>query len=368
MAEDTDDIALEEEADVEESIIPEEDFREAIAVCRKDPQLNRLFEMAPPGAKLFIGLGFYSTHFGDKVDPRQYAECQSEIEPALTITDLKYLIRFERDKTTKHYLRELLAQRESEAAAETAAAEEPIPEQADAPLVLPKRKRRRKVPRPDLQAEAAQEEPHAGVPIPFKIAALVALLLGGAFVLYVATRSSAPQPVAQNQTEEPPDVIATAKKRPSRPAATPKPQQTTGRTYALVDADEEDARLHGADAPSGMEAGEEAALVPVSAETNAPAEAVAASKKRPARKPRVVFTDGKKIVKRPGGQIEVPRVFSCAGAGVKPFWVYGAHPEADAAQEKKARDEWQALVQQARQAEEEASGGTASAGANANML
>jgi hypothetical protein len=77
---------------------------------------------------------------------------------------------------------------------------------------------------------------------------------------------------------------------------------------------------------------------------------------------------GKKIVKRPGGQIEVPRVFSCAGAGVKPFWVYGAHPEADAAQEKKARDEWQALVKQARQAEEEASGANASAESDANML
>ena len=49
MAEDND-RSLEEEADEEESIIPEEDFREAIAVCRKDPQLNRYFEMAPPGA------------------------------------------------------------------------------------------------------------------------------------------------------------------------------------------------------------------------------------------------------------------------------------------------------------------------------
>ena len=117
MAEDTDDIVLEEEDEVEESIIPEEDFREAIAVCRQDPQLNRYFEMAPPGAKLFIGLGFYSTHFGDKVDPRQYAECQSEIEPSLTPNDLKYLIRFERDKNTKQYLRELLAQREAEESA-----------------------------------------------------------------------------------------------------------------------------------------------------------------------------------------------------------------------------------------------------------
>ena len=326
--------------------------------------------MAPPGAKLFIGLGFYSTHFGDKVDPRQYAECQAEIEPALAINDLKYLIRFERDKATKQYLRELLAQREAEAAAaETAAAEETIPEQSDAPLVLPKRKRHRKAPQPDLQAEAAKEESGAGIPIPFKIAAIVALLLGGAFVLYVATRPSAPQPAAQNLAEEPSDVIAAADKRPPRPAATPKPKRTSGRTYALVDADEEDARLHGADAPSGVETGEEEVPVVVAAETDASSQTdssaeAAASKKRPARKSRVVFTDGKKIVKRPGGQIEVPRVFSCAGAGVKPFWVYGKHPEADAAREKKARDEWQALV---RQAEEDARD-DASATAGANML
>ena len=36
--------------------------------------------------------------------------------------------------------------------------------------------------------------------------------------------------------------------------------------------------------------------------------------------------------------------FSCAGAGIKPFWVYGAHPEAEAAKEKKAREEWESLV------------------------
>ena len=55
----------------DEAIIPEEDFREAIAACCEDPQLKRYFRLAPPGAKLFIGLGFYSTHFGDRVDPRQ---------------------------------------------------------------------------------------------------------------------------------------------------------------------------------------------------------------------------------------------------------------------------------------------------------
>ena len=363
MAEDTDDIALEEEADVEESIIPEVLLREAIAVCRKDPQLNRLFEMAPPGAKLFIGLGFYSTHFGDNVDPRQYAECQSEIEPSLTPNDLKYLIRFERDKNTKQYLRELLAQRE----AEESAAEEAPAETPDAPLALPKRKRRRKIPMADLQAEAASEEPDVGIPIPFRIAAIVALLLGGAFVLYVATRPSAPQPAMRQQAEATPVAPEQDDKPPTataRPAAAPKPPSRPAGTYALIDADEEDARLHGADAPAGTE--DVATLAP--AETNAAATAVTENRKRAPRKPRVVFTDGKKIVKRPGGLIEVPRVFSCAGAGVKPFWVYGAHPEADAAQEKKARDEWQALVRQARQAEEEASGANASAESDANML
>ena len=363
MAEDTDDIALEEEADVEESIIPEVLLREAIAVCRKDPQLNRLFEMAPPGAKLFIGLGFYSTHFGDNVDPRQYAECQSEIEPSLTPNDLKYLIRFERDKNTKQYLRELLAQRE----AEESAAEEAPAETPDAPLALPKRKRRRKIPKADLQAEAASEEPDVGIPIPFRIAAIVALLLGGAFVLYVATRPSAPQPAMRQQAEATPVAPEQDDKPPTataRPAAAPKPPSRPAGTYALIDADEEDARLHGADAPAGTE--DVATLAP--AETNAAATAVTENRKRAPRKPRVVFTDGKKIVKRPGGLIEVPRVFSCAGAGVKPFWVYGAHPEADAAQEKKARDEWQALVRQARQAEEEASGANASAESDANML
>ena len=360
---DLDESSIGDEEVEEDSIIPEEDFREAIAVCRKDPQLNRYFEMAPPGAKLFIGLGFYSTHFGDKVDPRQYAECQSEIEPSLTPNDLKYLIRFERDKNTKQYLRELLAQRESEeAAAKEAPAETP-----DAPLSIPKRKRRRKIPKADLHSEAASEEPSAGIPIPFKIAAIVAILLGGAFVMYVATRPSAPQPAVRQQAETTPVALEQDDKpqtAAARPAATPKPPSRPGGTYALVDADEEDARLHGADAPVGME--EVATLAP--AETSATSTSATENRKRPARKPRVVFTDGKKIVKRPGGQIEVPRVFSCAGAGVKPFWVYGAHPEADAAQEKKARDEWQALVKQARQAEEEASGADASAESDANML
>ena len=122
-----------------EAIIPEEDFREAIAACCEDPQLKRYFTLAPTGAKLFIGLGFYSTHFGDRVDPRQYAECQAEIEPALTINDLKYLIRFEDDRNTKQYLRTLLAKREEEEAAGQAEEGEAVAYSAEDPMPVPRR-------------------------------------------------------------------------------------------------------------------------------------------------------------------------------------------------------------------------------------
>ena len=352
MIDESDSIGPDDEDLEEESIIPEEDFREAIAACRRDPQLNRYFELAPPGAKLFIGLGFYSTHFGDKVDPRQYAECQAEIEPALTPNDLKYLIRFERDKNTKQYLRDLLAKREAEEA-------EPPSEQSDAMPALPKRKRRRKPPKPDLQAQAESDEPHAGLPLPLKMAALFALLLGGAFLLYLAARpSGAPQPEQRQFAEALPDepekdkTLAHAAKRPAAQPmrATLKDAPQEG-TYALTDADEEDAQTHGADMSADIV---DAPVVTTAEPSNQVVAATASDKRRAPRKPRVILTDGKKIVRRPGGQIEVPRVFSCAGAGIKPFWVYGAHPEADAAKEKKAREEWQALVQQARQAEEEA--------------
>ena len=69
---------------------------------------------------------------------------------------------------------------------------------------------------------------------------------------------------------------------------------------------------------------------------------------RSARGPRVVFTDGRRIVRHPGGKIEVPRRFSCLGAGIKPFWVYGPRPEIEAEKERKARLEWRSLVEQAK--------------------
>jgi hypothetical protein len=68
---------------------------------------------------------------------------------------------------------------------------------------------------------------------------------------------------------------------------------------------------------------------------------------RQSRRSRIVFTDGKRIIRRPGGKIEVPRVFSCIGAGVKPFWVYCPSPEVEAEKERKARAEWESLRRKA---------------------
>ena len=335
-----------EEEFEEEAIIPEDDFREAIAACRRDPELDRYFKMAPPGAKLFIGLGFYSTHFGDKVDPRPYAECQAEIEPALTVNDLKYLIRFERDKNTKKYLRELLARRETEAVLEDPSLIEPVAvpivpsESADVPIAPPKRKIRRTVPTPTLRAEEAPVEKDNSLSLPLKIAAGFVLLLLGVLAIYFSQR-------APDRPSEP---------RPSVAAADP---SDSGREEASNAVARVDVQASGQDTsadegevvPAMTDVGDDAPpqvteTQETSPETTPPAAADAPSRSR-GRQPRIVLTDGKKIVRRPGGVIEVPRVFSCAGAGIKPFWVYGAHPEAEAAKEKKAREEWQALVSQA---------------------
>ena len=344
-----------EEEVVEEAIIPEEDFRDAIAACRQDPELDLYFKMAPRGAKLFIGLVFSSTHFGDKIDPRQYAACQAEIEPALSITDLTYLIRFERDKATKKYLRELLAQRKrelsadgAEPAAAPASSPPPAPPAAeDAPIAPPKRKTRRQVATatPTLRSESAEEVAGSRIPMPVKIAAAAGLLLVIGLAVYFSQRT-ADEP-SSRQTAVASDDLAEARARALARLSPPERRKPVEGIRVEDMQFEEEPSVAGAD-------GEEGEMSPQGAETPSEPAPSAGAPETPAESPRpgvgasrVVLTDGKKIVRRPGGVVEVPRVFSCAGAGVKPFWVYGAHPEAEAAKEMKARAEWQALVRQA---------------------
>ena len=356
----------------DEAIIPEEDFRAAIAACCEDPLLKRYFQLAPTGAKLFIGLGFYSTHFGDKVDPRQYAECQAEIEPALTLIDLKYLIRFEEDRNTKRYLKGLLAQREAEegnkasVTAETEAPPGPEPTE-DIPPV-PRRRLRRRNAVAGLQWTLRKDRVRWFTFLS-RAAVLAVLLAGGAVFLYLNrdrinidssrpnTATPEPAPVATAQKPE------TPKERTGPEPAVEKVDAPEHQPVAVADATETNAPpdLIASDATATATAVVVKAETPLTeelltADTNvvaatediAPGDTGEPERVRPVRRPRVVFTDGRKIVRHPGGKIEVPRRFSCLGAGIKPFWVYGPHPEMEAEKERKARLEWRSLAEEAK--------------------
>ena len=369
-------MAQEDEINGDEPIIPEEDFREAIAACRRDPDLDRFFSLAPGGAKLFIGLTFYSTHFGDKVDRDQFAECQAEIEPALGVVDLKYLIRFERDKETKKYLRELLAKREAEAQekdkAENALAAEIAKEEAAAEktgatwsvetklaeVVTSKRKRtlRKRGPRHVL---VMVEDDSAAVPMvpPLAkavVAALVAIVVGALVWMYTSKKDDgrgSRADVASAVDAEPAIGDKASATNRARSVAAKRAKRNPARVRGQAepeDPDEADARLHAA-VPGALDTTPVQVANVADAAEPAPAPSASAGKAaKPRKGPGVVFTDGKRIVRHPGGRVEVPRVFSCAGAGVKPFWIYAsADPAQEAAKEKKAREEWEALCREA---------------------
>lgn len=369
---------MKDEEDRGEAIIPEEDFREAIAACSEDPLLKRYFTLAPPGAKLFIGLGFYSTHFGDKVDPRQYAECQAEIEPALTVNDLKYLIRFEEDKNTKRYLRGLLEKREAEEA-------ENLPEldrEEDSPtfaqdgdsIPVPRRKVRRHN-RISAMQWLSRDDSSGWFPRFCKIAAVLAVFPCIALLLYLndsekdepQTLAAKPEQTANSVTgsvedaslPDPGEALA-GRIEPSAPPLAPtggvalvSSCSATGNVAnAALMVERDSAQGIGGSEPERSSASrQQYEEQPVEQQT----EHVAGADDQPARKakrrPKVVFTDGRKIVRRQGGRIEVPRVFSSIGAGVKPFWVYGRNPEADAEKERLARAEWNRLCEIAREEE-----------------
>jgi hypothetical protein len=374
-------MAQEDEINDEEPIIPEEDFREAIAACRSDPDLDRFFSLAPGGAKLFIGLTFYSTHFGDKVDREQFAECQAEIEPALGVVDLKYLIRFERDKETKKYLRELLAKREAEAQedkAENALAAEIAKEEAAAEktgatwsvetklaeVVTSKRKRTLRK-RGSSHVLIMVEDDSAAVPMvpPLAkavVAALVAIVVGALVWMHTSKKDDGQEnkvvvvPDVDTEQVKGDEMSATNRARSVAAKRVKRnPLRVRGQTEP-EDPDEADARLHAA-VPEALDTTPTAVAKVADAQAAPPAATGRESKSR--KDPSVVFTDGKRIVRHPGGKVEVPRVFSCAGAGVKPFWIYAsADPAQDAAKERKAREEWAGLCREAkRQADGEAS-------------
>lgn len=349
-----------------DAIIPEEDFREAIAACCRDPQLNRMFKQAPTGAKLFIGLGFYSTHFGDSVVPEQYAECLAEIEPALTVNDLKYLIRFERDKQTKAYLKGLLAQREKDEAAaataqqglspdmspsssQAASTPEAAPQTPDDYIPVPRRKRSSF---DGVQRIQSAQEPkrYQGI---LKVAASVAVVVGLGAFLYLSRNKWRGDNVAGPVVPPTPihdemEAVQTGKVEVAVSSVTSAPPAVVKDVAEIVsaafDTVAEIFPSEQTDSPQ-TDSPPTDSLKPAIPKSDAPVRVADDLRhdKKATQKSAVVLTDGIKIVKLADGRIEVPRRFSCAGAGIKPFWVYGANPEVEAAKEKRAREEWEEL-------------------------
>lgn len=375
---------MSDEAQNEGPIIPEEDFCEAIAACRQDPELDRYFRLAPKGARLFIGLGFYSTHFGEKTDKAQYQACLAEIEPSLTPKDLKYLIRFERDAKTKEYLCDLLKRRETEAQAvathklppvSKAATQQikpiflkpPVPAvnpetsqpsnvppsapASSAPAPAPERKARRTASsglRLIVDDEPTAEH-HLGLPIAVGVA--VVAVIGCLFCWQSASKAKRALErqnavveqlnlqVRNLQTELAKARAERLKTVAAAPVKTGDALTTPAQKSEMTEATE----------PETPE--EEVAETEVAEAVSNAVETAASAVKAGVR---VVLTDGSRIVRRADGKlIEVPRVFSYMGAGLKkPFWLYDkklgdAKMETEAKKEKQARDAWRVLYDEA---------------------
>ena len=136
-----------------EGLIPAEDFAKAIAECRKDPQLDALFVNAPQGAKMFLGLLFYSSVFGAKVDERQYQLTLADIETSLTAVDIGYLLRSDIDDDSKDYLRGLLVQKDGTV----------VPVEPTRTTKLKTVHSQRKHESPSEQKQAASNASHSGI-------------------------------------------------------------------------------------------------------------------------------------------------------------------------------------------------------------
>ena len=327
-----------------DKFFPAEEIVQAVDACRKqDRRLDMYHKFAPPSAKPFIELGFYSTHFGDQVDPDLYAQCRDAIVPTLAEDDIRYLLRFETDPETKSFLESLLHElrkpklrlrRRTAAPVEPtpAAAQSPAPAfPANPPPRLPNRPRRvRIVVDTNL----------------LKLLALLALL--GGIVLFIAEFVDFGIFKSEPQDQEPED--------PAFAQASPGPGTQSTQTQKVVHARKPVRETSPAEKPA-------VSKIPVATNiteqtvADVPASNVvqqAAATQGKARDRKLVLTDGTSIRTRADGTIEVPRTFSYAGARLrKPFWIYdrqlekSGRIEYEAQAEKAARDKWKALYDEA---------------------
>lgn len=107
-------------------VIPVEDFKQAIAKCCEDATVQAVYANASAGARLFLGLYFYSIVFAEKLDKKQYNQCLSEIEPDVSLDDIDYLMQSLDDMNVKRVLVEMQIAKRKQAKTQEEAVETPV--------------------------------------------------------------------------------------------------------------------------------------------------------------------------------------------------------------------------------------------------
>lgn len=330
--------------------LPADELAEAVNACRRqDRRLDMYYKFASPTARRFVELGFYSNYFGDRTDPELYARCRDEIAASLTESDIRYLLRFESDPDTKVYLNALLGQptagephpAEPQNHVQSKTAPKSQPTTRPKPPAKPRFPVKRKKARSRFARTWTIGQDSSGAIFLKILAALViisaVIIIGGIRAYMNDARDDEIHP---RQSDAADDLAPTPVDEPSRQpkgirAPRPRPTRAAAPETSIDEAADTFEPSASEDSPQP---------------TNEVTDVTATQPK----KRKVVLTDGPRIRTRQDGTIEVPRVFSYAGAGLKkPFWIYdrqlekSGRIEHEARAEKAARDKWRALYDEA---------------------
>ena len=334
-----------------DKFFPAEEIVQAVDACRKqDRRLDMYHKFAPPSAKPFVELGFYSTHFGDKVDQGLYARCRDAITPTLTEDDIRYLLRFETDVATRDALKELLRNlKKPKLYVRRKTSESTSP----APSVPPPPQTPVSPPPPATTSNPPPRIPRRSQRIRIGVDAdllkLLALLVAVGGILFFLV-DSLDLGGSRSESRKPKVKSLTPVRTAPVPDAPPPPTQEVARARQP-----EARKLPTTDTATNVPAVVLASAKPPTADTAA--SNIVRKSSTTQVKPRtrkIVLTDGTSVKTRPDGTIEVPRVFSYAGARLKkPFWIYdrqlekSGRIEYEARALKAARDRWKALYDEA---------------------
>ena len=93
--------------DVQDEIIPKEDFVTAIADFRRDATNERIFSEASTRARLFLGVKAYCWVFDVPISDPRVKQCLEDVATDLSRDDVRYLLRWETHNAFRNWLSKL---------------------------------------------------------------------------------------------------------------------------------------------------------------------------------------------------------------------------------------------------------------------